>query len=61
MDKKLQECYCEARQEDDWRRSIVQQILQKSTEFLRRITVVSGETGRGYTVMRVPPLPPISA
>ena len=33
---KIHECHHEVRQEDDQRKSIVQQILQKSTDFLRR-------------------------
>ena len=42
----LQECCSEVEQEDDERKSIVQQILQKSTDFLRRIMVpVGGQRG----------------
>ena len=36
---KLQECYSEVTQEDDERKSIVQQILHRSRDFLRRIIV----------------------
>ena len=38
---KIQECYHEVRQEGDQRRSIVQQVMQKSSDFLRRIIVPS--------------------
>ena len=39
---KIDECHHEVRQEDDQRESIVQQILQKSTDFLRRIIAPVG-------------------
>ena len=43
---KLQECYSEVTQEDDERKSIVQQILHRSRDFLRRIIVpVQGQGG----------------
>ena len=40
---KIEECYHDARQKDDQRKSFVQQILQKSTDFLRRI--IDGREG----------------
>ena len=36
---KLQECSNEVKQDDDERKKIVQQILQKGTDFVRRIIV----------------------
>ena len=43
---KLQGCYYEVRQDEDQRRSIVQKIMQNSTDFLRRIIVpVQGQGG----------------
>ena len=36
---KLRESYSEVEQKDEERKSIVQQILDKSTDFLRRVTV----------------------
>ena len=46
MSAKLQECYSEVKQEDDERKFIVQQIMQKSTDFLMRIIVpVEGQGG----------------
>ena len=42
---KLRECYYEVRQEDDERKSIVHQTLQKSTDFLRSIIVPLGGQG----------------
>ena len=42
---KLQECNSEVTQEDDQRRSIVHQILQTGTDFLRRIIVPVGGQG----------------
>ena len=57
MMAKLMSC-CEVRQDDDQRKSIVQQDMQQSTFFLRR--VIEG-TGRGHTVVRGPSLPPTSA
>ena len=50
----------QAQQDDDQRKSIVQQIIQKSTDFLRRIIVPVERTGRGRNVVRVSSLPPIS-
>ena len=41
----LQKCHSEVKQEDDEQESIVQQILQKSTDFLRRIIVPVGGQG----------------
>ena len=42
----LRECYCEVDQEDEKRKSIVQQILQKNTDLLRRIIIpVEGQGG----------------
>ena len=60
MMAKLQESYHQARQEDDQRKSIVQQVMQKSTDFLRRI-IAPAEGQSGHTVVRVPSLSPISA
>ena len=46
MMAKLTESYCKARQEDDQRKSIVQNVKQKGTDFLRRIIVpVEGQGG----------------
>ena len=42
-----------AMEDDDQRKSIVQQIVQKSTEFLKRIIVLVGRTVRGNIVVRV--------
>ena len=43
---KLQERFSEVKQEDDERKSLVQQLLQRSTDFLRRIIVpVEGQGG----------------
>ena len=43
---KLKESYFEAKQDDDQRKSVVQQIKQKNTDFLRRIFVpVEGQGG----------------
>ena len=55
------ESYCQARQEDDQRKSIVQQIMHKRTDFLRRINVPVWRAGKGHTVVRVPTQSPISA
>ena len=54
---KIQECYHEVMQ-DDQRKSIVHQILQKSTDCMRRI-IAPVEGQEGHTVVRVPSLPPI--
>ena len=43
---KLKECYYQAKQDNDQRRSIVQQMLQKGTDFLRRIiSPAEGQAG----------------
>ena len=42
---KIQECHNEVKQEDDERKSVVQHILQRSTDFLRRIIVPGGGHG----------------
>ena len=62
---KIQECYHEVMQDDqrksihdDQRESIVHQILQKSTDCMRRI-IAPVEGQEGHTVVRVPSLPPI--
>ena len=47
--------------EDKDRKRIVQQILQKSTDFLRRINVPVRGAGRSHIVVRVPSLPPLAA
>ena len=49
---KIQECYREVSQEDDPRKSIVQQTLKKSTGFLRRIIAPIGRKG-GVTLSYV--------
>ena len=46
MVAKLKERYYQARQEDDQRKSIVQQVLRKSADFLKRI-IVEGHGGGG--------------
>ena len=46
----VQECYSEEEQEDDERKFIVQQILRKSTDFLRRIIVPVGRRDHTVTV-----------
>ena len=51
---KIQVCYCDVRQEGDERKSIVQQILHKSTDFLRRIVEPVGGLG-GRTLSYVCP------
>ena len=53
MMAKLKESHCQARQEDDQRKSVVQQRMQKSTDVLRRIIVL--------VAVRVPSLSTISA
>ena len=58
---KLRECHNEVEQEDEERKSIVQQILQKSTDFLGRILVPVEGRGGGHTVLRVPSQPSVSA
>ena len=45
---KIHECHHEVRQEDDQRKSVVQQILQKSTDFLRRIIAPVGGQGGSH-------------
>ena len=45
MMAKVKESHCQARHEDDQRKSIVQQVMQKSTDFLRRIIVPVEEQG----------------
>ena len=51
---KIQECFHEVRLEDDQRKSMVQQILQKSTDFLWRIIAPVGGQG-GVTLSYVYP------
>ena len=51
---KIQECFYELRQEDDERKSIAQHILQKSTDFPRRIKAPVGRQG-GVTLSYVCP------
>ena len=51
---KLKECCYQAKLDDDQHSSSVQQIMQKSTDVLRRIIVPEGH-GTGHTVVRVPP------
>ena len=58
---KLTERSYQAKQDDDQRRSIVQQKLKKSADFLRRIIVeVAGQGGVTLSYVYTP-LPPISA
>ena len=45
----LQEAFYQAKQDDDQRKSIVQQIMQKGTDFLRRI-IVPVEDREGVTL-----------
>ena len=53
---KVQECNHEVRQQDDQRKSMVQQILQKSADFRRRIIApVGGQGGGGVTLSYVCP------
>ena len=49
---KLKKSHYQARQEDDQRKSIVQRVVTKSTDFLRRI-IAPVEGQGGYTVVRV--------
>ena len=56
---KLKGSYFEAKQDDDQRKSVVQQIKQKNTDFLRRIIVPVEGQGGVTTVVRVPSLTPI--
>ena len=51
---KMQECFCQVRQEDDERKSIAQQILQKGTDFQRWIFAPVGGWG-GVTLSYVCP------
>ena len=60
MMTKLQESCYQAKQDDDQRKSVARQIMQRSTDFLRRI-IVPVEGQGGVTVVRVPSPPPISA
>ena len=61
---KLKESHNEMKQEEDKRKSVVKQIVQKITDFLRRIIVpVEGLGGvtLSYVCTTLLPLPPISA
>ena len=61
---KLKESHYEMKQEEDKRKSVVKQIVQKSTDFLRRIIVPVEEQGGvtlSYACPALLPLPPISA
>ena len=56
----VRECYNEVEQEDEDRPGIAQDILQMSTDFLRRIILpVDGQKKRGHLVVCMPSLPPI--
>ena len=46
--EKLKECHYQAKQSDDQRRCIVQQIMQKNTDFFRRVTVPVGGQGMSH-------------
>ena len=54
---KLQECHSEVKQEDDERKSIVQQIMPKSKAHYS----ASRRTGRGHVVLRVSSLSALPA
>ena len=58
---KLEESYHQAKQEDDQRKSIARQIMQKSTDIPEADHPASRRTKRCYTVVRVPSLSSISA
>ena len=60
MMAKLKESWYHARQEDDHHKSIVQQVLVRCTEFLRRIIAPVEGQGGVILVLWVPSLPPLS-
>ena len=57
---KLRECYSEVEHDDEERKDIVQQMLQKSTDFLRQIIVPLKGQGGGHIVVCVPLLSSVS-
>ena len=58
--KKLRECYSEVEQEDEERKSIVQQINAGEHGHLEPDHRASRRTGRGHIVVGVPSLPSVS-
>ena len=58
---KVREWYNEVEQEDEDRQSIVQDILRKSMDALRRIIVPVESQGGGHLVVRMRSLPPTTA
>ena len=57
----VRDSYNEVEAEDEGRSSIAQDILRKSTDFLRRILAPSGGAGECYPPVRVPSLSLLSA
>ena len=58
---KLKESYCQARQEDAQCKSIVQKVMQRSTDFFKGNHRASSGAGRRQSLVRVPSLPPFPA